>query len=89
MLGTWKTKAPDGTSIVLSISDASRSQWTFTRDGKSTTVAGTYVLGEGTLMLNDPQQGPMVGQIKFNADDSFTFSMPGAPAGEGELVFQR
>lgn len=89
MLGTWKAKAPDGTTIVLSMPDASSFQWTFTRGGKSTTIAGSYVLGEGTLMLNDPQQGPMVGQIKFTADDSFTFSMPGAPAGEGELVFQR
>ncbi len=87
--GVWKTRAPDGTNIVLTIIDASKFAWVFTHDGKSTTVSGTYTLGESTLMLNDPQAGPMVGKVTFNADESFTFQMPGAPAGEGLLVFHR
>lgn len=87
--GTWRTTAPDGTNIVLTIIDASKFAWVFTHDGKSTTVSGTYTLGESTLMLNDPQAGPMVGKATFNADESFTFQMPGAPAGEGVLVFRR
>lgn len=87
--GTWTTRAPDGTDIVLTIVDESKFSWVFTRDGQSTTVAGTYTLGESTLMLNDPKAGPMVGKVTFNPDNSFTFQMAGAPAGEGELVFHR
>lgn len=89
LLGSWKTMAPDGTSIVLTIIDESNFAWVFTRDGKSSTISGSYTLGQSTLMLNDPKTGPMLGQITFHADNSFTFKMPGAPAGEGTLVFRR
>jgi len=89
LLGTWTAQAPDGTIITLTLADESNFAWVYSRQDQGSTVAGTYTIGENTLMLNDPQSGPMVGQITFNEDGSFTFRMPGAPAGEGELVFRR
>ena len=89
LVGTWTAAQPDGVSFELVLNADSTFKWTFIRQGKSTVMNGTYTLGHNTLLLEDPDAGPMSGQIGLGADKSLTFRIPGAPAGQGELVFHR
>ena len=87
--GTWKAQLPDGTRFTLTLRDDSTFAWVFRREGTESTITGTYTLGKQTLTLDDPMSGPMIGEIAFQEDGSWTFHMAGAPQGEGDLVFRR
>lgn len=89
LAGTWKASLPDGTSVIMKLDPNSNFDWSFTRQGKTTSMSGSYTLGRATLLLEDPNAGPMSGQISLAADGSLKFRMGGAPAGQGEIVFRR
>lgn len=89
LVGTWKASLPDGTSFTLMLDADSNFTWNFVQKGKSTAMSGTYTLGRSTLLLEDPEAGPMSGQVSLAPDGALSFRMAGAPAGQGEIVFRR
>ena len=42
-----------------------------------------------TLVLEDPATGSMSGEIVLGTDNAFSIRMPGAQAGQGEIVSRR
>jgi len=89
MLGQWRAQSPEGANFNLTLKEGSKFAWTFTQGGKTNTISGDYVLGDGTLLLKDPKGGGIAGQVVNPTDNSFTLHMFGAPAGQGDLVFRR
>jgi tetratricopeptide (TPR) repeat protein len=89
LVGRWRAVA-DGTTIELTIDDASQFEWSATpRSGAATKISGSMVATSDTLVLDSEAQGSMVGKVKTFGPDEFRFALAGGPPDAKGLDFQR
>jgi hypothetical protein len=89
LVGRWQAKA--GTSTIeLTISDDSQFTWKATQQGQQPIeLKGTLAATAGTLVLDNPQQGSMVGTVKSGGADKWQFVLNGSPPGDAGISFER
>ena len=62
LVGDWKARQPDGSTVALRLTSNSTYTWRFTRQGKTQDHSGTYALADNLLILKEGNTPAMVGQ---------------------------
>jgi tetratricopeptide (TPR) repeat protein len=89
LVGSWQAKSGDST-INLTIGDDSQFTWQAEQKGqKPIELKGEVVATSDTLVLDNKQQGSMVGRVKSDGPDKWQFALAGGPPGDSGLSFQR
>ncbi len=89
LAGTWRAKAGSST-IELTIGADSQFTWKATQQGQPPIeLKGTLVATADTLVLDNPQQGSMVGAVKSTGADKWQFVLSGSPPGDEGISFER
>ena len=89
LVGNWKARQPDGTTIALSISGDSKYTWQVTRQSKTQTFSGPYTLADNLLILKQGTTPMMVGQVTLSADGSLNFKLANDNPADPGLTFSR
>jgi tetratricopeptide (TPR) repeat protein len=89
LVGTWRAKAGDS-SIDLTITDNSEFTWKATQAGKPPIeLKGDLTASSDMLILENKEQGSMVGRVTSGGPDKWQFAMNGAPPNDPGLSFVR
>jgi tetratricopeptide (TPR) repeat protein len=75
LVGNWKARQPDGTTIALSLSGDSKYTWQVSRQGKTQNYSGSYTLADNLLILKQGNNPTMVGQVALLADGTLNFKL--------------
>jgi tetratricopeptide (TPR) repeat protein len=88
--GTWVAQPASGTTITLSATTDGKFSWKVTSKGRTNEIKGTSSFENGVLSLAPGEdRPPMVGNVKWQDANQFTFqAMGGGPADPG-LTFKR
>jgi tetratricopeptide (TPR) repeat protein len=89
MIGSWKAPATGGGTVELTLAEDGRFTWKLARRDKSQTFDGQYELTGTALVLDYSNGGTMVGRLKSEGADRFTFKMVGGPSNDAGLAFQQ
>jgi len=89
LVGKWLAKA--GTSTIeLTITDDSQFTWKAAQQGQQPIeLKGSLAATAGTLVLDNPQQGSMVGSVKSGGADKWQFVLNGSQPGDAGISFER
>jgi hypothetical protein len=63
--------------------------WAVSEKSKTQTLTGKAGFQDGILALNQEEGPPLIGKVNREADNEFTFKVPGAPEAEKGLEFTR
>jgi hypothetical protein len=89
LVGKWEAKGGDAT-IELTIGDDSQFTWKATQAGKPPLeLKGELVTTSDMLVLDNQEQGSMVGRVKSAGPDKWQFALAGGPPNDPGLSFQR
>jgi tetratricopeptide (TPR) repeat protein len=89
LVGSWAAKAGDS-SIDLTIGEDNQFTWKATQPGKPPIeLTGDLTASSDMLVLENKQQGSMVGRVTSGGPDKWQFAMSGAPPTDPGLAFQR
>jgi tetratricopeptide (TPR) repeat protein len=89
LVGNWKARQPDGTTIALTMSGDSKYTWQVTRQGKPQTFSGPYTLADNVLILKQGNSPTMVGQVALSADGRLNFKLANDNPADPGLTFSR
>ena len=88
-MGSWQAQAGDS-SINLTIGDDSQFTWKATQAGKpAVELKGELTATSDMLILENKEQGSMVGRVTSGGPDKWQFAMNGAPPNDPGLSFVR
>jgi tetratricopeptide (TPR) repeat protein len=88
--GTWTASPQKGTTIAMSIAPDGGFTWKVTTNGQTHQLAGRSTSGSGLLTLSQDDGGPpLVGEVKWQDQDSFVFQALGGGPGDPGLSFRR
>jgi tetratricopeptide (TPR) repeat protein len=89
LVGTWQAKAGD-TTIVLTVTEDSQYIWKATPEGKpAIEIKGNLIASSDAIVLENEEQGSMIGRVTSGGADKFTFTLRGMPEDEPGLAFER
>jgi len=89
LVGTWQAKAGDS-SIDLTIGEDSQFTWKATQPGKpAIELAGELTASNDMLVLENKEQGSMVGRVKSEGPDKWQFALAGGAPNDPGLSFSR
>lgn len=89
LVGSWTAKAGD-TAIDLTIGEDNQFTWKAIQPSKPPIeLTGDLTASSDMLVLENKQQGSMVGRVTSSGPDKWQFAMSGAPPNDPGLTFQR
>lgn len=89
LVGTWRASSGDST-ITLKIDDDSQFTWQAVTKGQSPIeLQGQMMATSDTLVLDNKQQGSMVGRVTSAGPDKWQFALAGSPPGDQGQNFER
>jgi hypothetical protein len=89
LVGSWRAKA-GGTTIELAIGDDSQFTWRATTEGQPPVeLKGQATATSDTLVLENKEQGSMVGNVKSAGANKWQFKVAGGPPNDPGLTFER
>ena len=86
--GTWTTTPPKGGEIVLVFTKQKKFTWRLVRPGKSAEFDGEYLFDRSRVLLEDLDEGALIGRIAPDGNDAFVFRAEGELDTDG-LRFER
>lgn len=89
MTGTWHASRDDGSKFDLVLSPDKQFVWDFSQDSRHEKLSGTFTTEGSLLVLQPKEAGAMIGQVKMDGKDNFSFRLLGAPAEDKGLAFAR
>jgi tetratricopeptide (TPR) repeat protein len=89
MAGTWKSQPSPDVAIALTLKEDGGFVWDVNTKGQKQTLQGQAGFQDNTLILQQPEGPPLVGNVTRDAPDKFVFAPPGAGGKGGGLVFTR
>lgn len=89
LVGKWRATGGD-TTIALTIADNARFMWSAAQAGKPPIeLQGEVTTTSDTLILDNKEQGSMVGRVKSDGPNKWHFAMAGGPPNDPGLTFER
>lgn len=90
MTGSWKASRADGTTVTLRLLNDGKFEWTASKAGRTTTLAGTYTLKDGELKLvSSKGKKTLEGKLTPAGDGRFDLKLKWQDPQEAGLSFQR
>ena len=89
LLGDWKARQPDGSTVALRLTSNSTYTWQFTRQGKTQDHSGTYAVADNLLILKEDNNPVMVGRVALLGDNRLNFKLVNDNPSDPGLTFSR
>ena len=89
LAGTWKSQPSPDVAIALTLKEDGAFVWDVDTKGQKQTLQGQAGFKDNTLILQQPEGPPLVGNVTQDGSDKFVFAPPGAGGKGGGLVFTR
>jgi tetratricopeptide (TPR) repeat protein len=89
LTGTWTARPNAETAIELAIKDDGTFAWKVASTGQPRLIEGNWSLGSGVLTLAQGNQGALVGNVTWRAENRFQFRALGTTAHDPGLLFTR
>jgi tetratricopeptide (TPR) repeat protein len=89
LAGTWAARPNAETAIELAINEDGTFSWKVTAKGQPRLIEGNWSLGGGVLTLAQGDQGALVGNITWQAENRFQFRVLGTTSDDPGLQFTR
>jgi hypothetical protein len=90
LVGRWQARPSDRVGFELTIGEDGTYSWVVSPEGgESTSISGAYGIDGDTLILQNEEQGDLVGQAVSGGPDRFTLRPIGAPPDDPGLTFDR
>jgi hypothetical protein len=89
LVGDWKARQPDGSTVALRLTSNWTYTWWFTRQGKSQDHSGTYALTDNLLILKEGNTPVMVGRVALLGDNRLNFKLVNDNPSDPGLTFSR
>jgi tetratricopeptide (TPR) repeat protein len=88
-VGNWRAATPNGGNVELALGSDSRFTWKYSQANKTQSFDGKYELAGTTLVLDYSNGGTMVGKVRADGENRFSFKMVGGPPNDPGLTFSK
>jgi tetratricopeptide (TPR) repeat protein len=87
--GKWVVDKGDKGVVTLTMDEAGKFTWEFSKDGKTDGFSGDYSMNDDGLLVLDSEEAQMVATVALPKDDTLSFVIAGGPPGDTGLQFSR
>jgi hypothetical protein len=87
--GTWTAESPGGGTLRLDLNKGAEFTLSYVGKDGAEDFRGDYALDGKRLLLEDPNEGPLMGSIEIKGNDEFVLKVQGDKKGDPGLRFKR